>query len=745
MVHAAVRRPARLRSWHVGILAAVWMVSLPLQAQQTAAVSPAAPPASAQPTDVPRAAGGLNRLIIRFRTDAELPANPRARSASADPQERIRNLDDRRRQRPNADSGIALRYYRSVAPGTHVALTSQRMGRPALSAYALSLAEDPQVASVEVDERVFAQQALPNDPDFAPRQWNLQAVTSGAGAANFSGAWGTANGAGVIVAVLDGGFRPHQDLFSNVLAGYDFISPDPDGSFATANDGDGRDSDARDPGDWSDQGDCAAANSSWHGTHVAGIIAALTNNGIGVAGGAFNARLLPVRVLGVCGGYVSDIAAGMRWAVGLPVPGVPANTQIAKVLNMSLGRAGSCSPTFQSAVTEIRAAGSVVVAATGNDSVMAILQPANCSGVIAVTAHTIEGDNANYANIGIGTTISAPGGGNGAAIQGSGQPIYSTSNSGLTTPLLDSIEAKRGTSMATAHVSAAAALMFQVKPGITPDELHSRLVNAARVHPAGSYCAALQTCGAGLLDAGTAVADVLADNAPVVSARYAPTGIAARGTSVQLTGSADSGRFGMGIASVLWSQIAGTPVALGGANTRNASFVVPASGNSLVFRLSATDVNGRSAHVDLTVLSNNTPPVMAPIGQQTVVNGGVLSFTATATDAQGDAISFETSGLPRGASFDANTGIFVWNNAGPIGSYTLAITPDDGLLYGETTYVAINVVAPGSGGGGGGAFSRLELGALALLLFGWLVRYRWRSRPAARQAPADDQARRGAR
>lgn len=158
--------------------------------------------------------------------------------------------------------------------------------------------------------------------------------------------WGVATGAGVIVAVIDGGYRPHADLNPNMLAGYDFISADPDGSFTTANDANGRDSDATDPGDWSAQGDCAPANSSWHGTHVAGIIAAVTNNNAGVAGAAFNARLLPVRVLGVCGGYVSDIAAGMRWAAGLPVPGVPANTQIAKVLNLSLGRQGNCSPTF---------------------------------------------------------------------------------------------------------------------------------------------------------------------------------------------------------------------------------------------------------------------------------------------------------------------------------------------------------------------------------------------------------------
>ncbi len=706
-----LHRLTAVRVWSAGIWLAACGAPGLLLAQPGTASPPA--PVTAQASVV---TGGLNRIIIRMRPEATVAQTARALSPAVDPQDQIRSLGDARRRRPDADSSVELRYYRSVAPRTHVALTSKRMGRVALSAYARAIAQDPQVLSAEVDERVSAQQAFPNDPDFAPRQWNLQSVASGAGAANFTSAWGSATGRGVIVAVLDGGYRPHQDLFANILAGYDFISADPDGSFTTANDTNGRDSDARDPGDWSSQGDCAPAASSWHGTHVAGIIAALTHNGIGVAGAAFDAKLLPVRVLGVCGGYVSDIAAGMRWAAGLPVPGVPANTQIAKVLNLSLGRVGNCSPTFQDAVTEVRAAGSAVVAATGNDSAKAILQPANCTGVIAVTAHTIGGDNASYANIGFGTAISAPGGGNGTRITGSGQSIYSTSNTGSTTPLLDSIEAKRGTSMATAHVSAAAALMFDAKPGITPDELRSRLLNAARVHPAGTYCATLQTCGVGLLDAGAAVADVLADNAPVVLADHAPAGIVPRNTIVRLDGSATAGRSGLGIASVQWTQIGGTPVPMSGAATRTASFVVPASGNSLVFRFQATDINGRSAHADLTVLTNNTPPQMAQIGPLAVVSGNTLSFTSTATDAQGDAITYQVSSLPRGATFDTATGNFLWENAGPPGSYTVAITPTDGQLNGDTVYVGITVFTPGSGGGGGGALGATDLGALALLM-----------------------------
>ena len=145
----------------------------------------------------------------------------------------------------------------------------------------------------------------------------------------------------------------------NLLPGYDMISDVP-----TANDGDGRDADATDPGDWLTQAevtqsggpfeDCSdsAEDSSWHGTQTTGIIAALTGNGIGMASVGRNVRVLPVRVLGKCGGYDSDIIAGMRWAVGLPVAGVPANPNPARVLNMSLGGDGPCDAAYLSAIAD---------------------------------------------------------------------------------------------------------------------------------------------------------------------------------------------------------------------------------------------------------------------------------------------------------------------------------------------------------------------------------------------------------
>src|SRR5690606_31257016 len=156
------------------------------------------------------------------------------------------------------------------------------------------------------------------------------------------------HGNGVVVAVLDTGITRHGDLDANVLPGYDFIS-----DAGKANDGDGRDNDPSDPGDWVTLNQCPggnrAENSSWHGTHVAGTIAAVTNNAKGVAGTAFGARILPVRVLGTCGGYDSDIADAIVWAAGGSVSGVPTNANPAEVINLSLGGGGACGRTSQNA------------------------------------------------------------------------------------------------------------------------------------------------------------------------------------------------------------------------------------------------------------------------------------------------------------------------------------------------------------------------------------------------------------
>jgi serine protease len=485
--HAQLRRNSTIRSPQ----------ALP---QATPAAAAATPPE--QP---------LQRIVIRFRTEARrtglvaagsLPPIDRAAA-----EHRIQALESARPVRDTQGRTIHLRHLKVLGDQAQVVRTSAALDRPTMRRLLAELARDPQVEYAEIDERAYAQ-FTPNDTDFASQQWNLKAPASVVGGANFTTAWdrtasGVAlTGTGVVVAVLDGGYQPHADLAANlVLPGYDFVDADSGGAFTTANDGDGRDADATDPGNWNTvAATCDVADSSWHGTHVAGTIAAVGNNNQGIAGAAFGAKVLPVRVLGVCGGFISDISDGMRWAAGLAVSGAPANANPAKVLNLSLGGTGACGNTYQNAVDAVRAAGAVVVAATGNSLTQSnvVLRPANCSGVIAVTAHASNGGSPTYANIGSATAISAP-----------GDQIYATSNAGTTVPGADAYATKNGTSMAAPHVSAAIALMLQAKPDLTPDQVRTALVTSARAFPAGSYCVnkvnTAFSCGAGLLDADAAV------------------------------------------------------------------------------------------------------------------------------------------------------------------------------------------------------------------------------------------------
>jgi serine protease len=401
---------------------------------------------------------------------------------------------------------------RQLGSRSHLLRLARKLTLTQARALANRLQQSGELQMVEFDLLMHAQANTPDDPGYAgpPGQWNyfVPSVAHPAGL-NLPGAWDiTLGSASVDVAVIDSGSRPHIDLQPS-LPGYDFIS-----STAMANDGDGRDSDAADSGDYAAAGDCGigrpATASSWHGTHVTGTIAALMNNqryGTGIAPGV---RILPIRVLGRCGGYLSDLIDALHWAVGIDVAGVPHNANPVRVINLSLGAVGVCSVSLQNAIDEVNARGAIVVAATGNDSDVNLQQPANCNGVIAVTAHTIDGDVGDYANIGSQTTISAPGGGCGAAsvacVEGqsdNGAAVYSLGNAGTTLPAEDSASLKYGTSMAVSHVVGSVALMLSLAPALTRDQIVTLLRQTARPFPAGSACALINNaglCGAGLLD-----------------------------------------------------------------------------------------------------------------------------------------------------------------------------------------------------------------------------------------------------
>jgi serine protease len=423
-----------------------------------------------------------DRIIVKYRTAAasEVAVTARLRGTEL----------------PAARMGLAMRYLRTTGLGSHVLKAGRKLSLAEAETLAADIeASDPNVEYAEPDLIMHAA-FTPNDPRYN-EQWNY----SWPAGINAPLAWDRASGSGVVVAVLDTGYRPHADLDGAFLPGYDFIS-----DTFTANDGNGRDSDARDPGDWADPGACRPPlfppvfmPSTWHGTHVAGTIAARTNNSRGVAGVAFNSRVVPVRVLGKCGGFTSDIADGVLWAAGVPLAGVPGNANPAKVLNLSLGSSASCGATMQSAINSARTLGASVIAGAGNyNEDTSTFTPANCSGVVAVGAVTRAGGKSSFSNFGTVVKLSAPGGDDPTV---AGNDILSTLNAGMTTPGADSYVFYAGTSMATPHVSGVVALMLSLKPTLKPDEVTFLLQSTTRHFPVTCFV----RCGAGILNARAAV------------------------------------------------------------------------------------------------------------------------------------------------------------------------------------------------------------------------------------------------
>jgi serine protease len=393
--------------------------------------------------------------------------------------------------------GVAMTHFRTTALKSHVMRLDRKLELVQAQQLAREImASDSTVEYAEPDLMMHAMM-VPNDSRYN-EQWQLFESTGGI---NVQTAWDNSTGSGIVVGVIDSGYRPHADLAANIVQGYDFIS-----DTFVSQDGNGRDSDAQDVGDSMLAGECDIGDpsedlpSSWHGTHTAGTVGAITNNGSGVAGVAFNAKVLPVRVLGKCGGLTSDIADAIVWASGGAVSGVPANANPARVLNISLGGISPCGSTFQNAINSARSRNTVVVVAAGNDAINAAnASPANCSGVIPVAATTRAGGRTFYSNFGAVVKIAAPGG----EMSGPGDPngILSTLNTGLTLPGNDSYEFYQGTSMAAPHVAGVVALMLSKNPALTPDQVLALLQQTARPFPASC-----SQCGSGIVNAAAAVA-----------------------------------------------------------------------------------------------------------------------------------------------------------------------------------------------------------------------------------------------
>lgn len=480
-------------------------------------------------------------LIVQLRSDAGAGTARGARGAAGDTADTRRN----RLARVLSANQLPFRTGRSVLGDWQMVDAGRALTLRDARAHAARLRADPNVAAVAINRREH-RLLTPNDPLFASAdpaqaQWWLQAVASGnAGVPGLPLAWDRSTGAtaaGVAparVAVLDSGITSHGELNAKLLPGYDFVQ---DADYA--NDGDGRDNDPSDPGDALPASLQAAqpalysgcppsAFSSWHGTLIAGQVAAVSNNGAGVAGINWAAQVVPVRVAGRCGAAVADIIDGMRWAAGLTVAGVPDNLNPARIITLSYGGEDACDANsadpdvadtaklYLQAINEVRQQGALVFAAAGNEN-QGVGRPASCSGVFAVASLNRQGFKSKYSNFGAAIALATVGGddntGQTCDSQVADTGIVSTSNLGDVNPGAAGYAAGSGTSFAAPVAAGVASLMLAVQPALTIGQIEDGIKRSARPHalvPALGNCSASNanrcacttaTCGAGALDA----------------------------------------------------------------------------------------------------------------------------------------------------------------------------------------------------------------------------------------------------
>jgi serine protease len=620
---------------------------------------------------------GNDRFIIRFADTA-----PEHRNQAS----LARVLDDAGRAH-----GVAVGHVRKLAVGADVIRTDRKLDRRQAEALMRRLANHPNVLYVEVD-KINKPLMTPNDPGYA-QQWGYNDSDAGIRA---NEAWDSATGAGVVVAVLDTGITSHPDLNANVLPGYDFII-----DTSVSNDGNGRDSDPSDPGDWVTANQCgsphSAQNSSWHGTHVAGTVAAVTNNSTGGAGTAFGAKIVPVRVLGTCGGYDSDIADAIIWASGGTVSGVPANANPAEVINLSLGGSGACGSTTQAAINSAVSRGTALAIAAGNDNVnVSNASPANCSNVIAVASVTSTGARSSFSNYGTLIDIAAP-----------GSTIYSTLNSGTTTPGSATYASYSGTSMATPHVAGVIALLqSKATTPKTPSEVEALLKSTARPFPVTPS----QTIGPGIANAKGAVDNVNGGGTQpgtVLENGVAKTGLAASaGASLNYTMVVPAGatnlKFvmsgGTGDAD-LYVKFGSAPTDssydcrpyLGG-NAETCNIATAQAGTYYVRVKAYSTFSGVSLTGSYSTGSTNTAPT-ANFTSST--SGLTATFTDTSTDAQNN-ITSRSWNFGDGTTSTATNPSKTYAAAG---TYTVTLTVTDAGGLTSTKSSSVTVTAPPSCGG----------------------------------------------
>jgi serine protease len=421
---------------------------------------------------------------------------------------------------------------------------------------------------------------------------------------------------------------------------------------------------------------CTVANSSWHGTRVAGILGAITNNQVGVAGLTWQGWVEPVRVLGKCGGYDSDILAAMAWAAGMPVAGVPNNPYPAQVVNMSLGSVGTCGASYQQIISELSNAGVLVVVSAGNEG-GPVDSPANCPGAVAVAGLRQVGTKVGFSSLGPEVALSAPGGNcvnNGAPCLFS---IETTTNSGTTVPAnniyTDETNFNVGTSFSAPIVSGIAGLMLSVNGNLSPAQLLARLQAGTQPFPVSSDPAVpmchvptdakdLQTnecscttttCGAGMANANGAVLQALRPIAAVA----VPFAVQAGGM-VTLDGSGSAAACNAQLVSYQWTVVspATNPPVIQNAGSARASIIAPNGAGAYDLTLTITDDQGRTDSANVVVTSTRVvSDASASAGDHACLAAVAYTVGSPASSPQGSAGSGEGGGGGGGGSLDVLT------------------------------------------------------------------------------------------
>lgn len=605
-----------------------------------------------------------DRFILKLKNSVELSAKPTVRRLEKE-SELLNDILQTNR--------LEATWLRAGTLGTHVLKWGSNL-RPSDRESSLHrIKSDPRVEFAEADLQMKGM-ALPNDVSFGS-QWALQSTANRAGA-RFDKAWDLVKGSSdVIVAVVDTGVRfDTPELSGRLLAGYDFIS-----EVLTANDGDGRDPDPSDMGDWVSESDktksifsdCPVSSSTWHGTFISGQIAGVTQNLQGISAGDWNAKILPVRVSGKCRAFASDMYDGMLWSAGVEVPGAPVNTTPASIINVSLGAPVSCSSLAQSVVNRIKGMGALLVSSGGNGGGESFL-PANCTGVVSVGAVDRDGTRAFYSAIGSTVDIAAPG--------GYYNGLLGVGNSGNQGPESPRMVSKTGTSFASPLVAAAAALVKAANPSLTGEQIENILLTTVQPFTltTGQKCVPGQgkavcdcsvgVCGTGMLDAHAAVRAARGTR-PLANASV---GLSSKDISKISVSALDSTPTqGRTIASYRWEQIAGTSLLKVASSEPELNLDKPSTSSDLVFRLTVTDSVGE-AHTSMA------------------------AFRVSQSD--------DYSKRPAAAMQTISTGD---EESTPIGQ-----APSS--TGGSTAAAAVS--QPISGGGGGGALSLMGLLCLAALL-----------------------------